>query len=150
MPSLKHVLLFCLFSGLLISTEPAFAQEKGKGDLEDFADDFGEEESGEDSDSEDAGRFFLWLFFESVSEISHLWGGTPETEFGPFPSHPYAGGDGFMSHSDDYRSYFFNTEFSYHHVNRSNVTSFMLKWETQFVRSSKLAFDLAQLRQFAL
>ena len=48
-----------------------------------------------------------------------------------------------MSHSDDYRSYFFNTEFSYHHVNRSNVTSFMLKWETQFVRSSKLAFDVA-------
>ena len=47
MPSLKLVLLFCLFSGLVISTGPAFAQEKGKGDLEDFADDFGEEESAE-------------------------------------------------------------------------------------------------------
>ena len=143
MPSLKLVLLFCLFFGLVISTGPAFAQEKGKGDLEDFADDFGEEESGSDSDTEEAGRFFLWLFFESFSEISQLWGGTPETEFGPFPSHPYAGGNGFMSLSDDYRSYFFNTEFSYHQVNRSNVKSFMLKWETQFVRSSKLAFDVA-------
>ncbi len=143
MPSLKLVLLFCLFPGLLIITGPSFAQEKGTGDLEDFADDFGEEESGSDSDTEESARFFLWLFFESFSEISQLWGGTPETEFGPFPSHPYAGENGFMSHSDDYRSYFFNTEFSYHQVHRSNVRSFMLKWETQFVRSSKLAFDVA-------
>lgn len=143
MPSLKLVLLFCLFPGLLIITGPSFAQEKGTGDLEDFADDFGEEESGSDSDTEESVRFFLWFFFESFSEISQLWGGTPETEFGPFPSHPYAGENGFMSHSDDYRSYFFNTEFSYHQVHRSNVRSFMLKWETQFVRSSKLAFDVA-------
>ena len=143
MPSLKLVLLFCLFPGLLIITGASFAQEKGTGDLEDFADDFGEEESGSDSDTEESARFFLWLFFESFSEISQLWGGTPETEFGPFPSHPYAGENGFMSHSDDYRSYFFNTEFSYHQVHRSNVRSFIVKWETQFVRSSKLAFDVA-------
>ncbi|MCH8953919.1 hypothetical protein IIA28_01165 [candidate division KSB1 bacterium] len=143
MPSLKLVLLFCLFPGLFIITGPSFAQEKGTGDLEDFADDFGEEESGSDSDTEESARFFLWLFFESFSEISQLWGGTPETEFGPFPSHPYDGENGFMSHSDDYRSYFFTTEFSYHQVHRSNVRSFMLKWETQFVRSSKLAFDVA-------
>ena len=143
MPSIKWVLLFCLLSGFVLITTVSYAQEKGKGDLEDFADDFGEEESGSDSDTEEAGRFFLWLFFESFSEISQLWGGTPETEFGPFPSHPYAGGNGFMSHSDDYRSYFFNTEFSYHQVHRSNVRSFILKWETQFVRSSKLAFDVA-------
>jgi len=143
MPSLKLVLLVCLFSGLLTITGPSFAQEKGKGDLEDFADDFGEEESGSDSDTEESARFFLWLFFESISEISHLWGGTPETQFGPFPSHPYSKGNGFMTHSYDYRSYFFNTEFSYHQINRSNVTSFLLKWETQFVHSSKLAFDVS-------
>lgn len=143
MRAIKLILPLCLLSGFVLITTPSFAQEKGKGDLEDFADDFGEEESGNDSDTEEAGRFFLWLFFESVGEISHLWGGTPETEFGPFPTHPYAGGNGFMTHSDDYRSYFFNTEFSYHRVNRSDVTSFMLKWETQFIRSSKLAFDIA-------
>lgn len=143
MKHLKLFLIFCLFSGFVLITAPMSAQEKGKGDLEDFADDFGEDESGNESDTEEAGRFFLWLFFESIGEISHLWGGTPETEFGPFPSHPYAGGSGFMSQSNDFRSYFFNTEFSYHSIDRSNVTSFLLKWETQFVHSSKLAFDLA-------
>ena len=59
MQPLKLVLLFCLLSGFLIITGPSFAQEKGKGDLEDFADDFGEEESGSDSDTEESARFFL-------------------------------------------------------------------------------------------
>ncbi|MFQ5676707.1 MAG: hypothetical protein ACE5G1_12490 [bacterium] len=120
----------------------ANAQEKSKGDLEDFTDDFGEDDSGDDSDAEEAGHFFLTVFLDNIGEFAKLWGGTPATEFGPFPSFPYAGGDGFMTNSDDYRSYFFNTELSYHHLN-SNLRSYLFNWETQFVRRSKLAFDLA-------
>lgn len=139
MPSAIILVGFLFFS--LKPTE-LLSQEKGKGDLEDFADDFGEEESGSDSDSEDAAEFFLWVFFENIGEISKLWGGTPGTEFGPFPSHPYAAGDGFMANSNNFRSYFFNTELSYHHLN-DDLRSYIFKWETQFIHSSKLAFDLA-------
>ncbi|RMF59199.1 MAG: hypothetical protein D6743_16640 [Calditrichaeota bacterium] len=120
----------------------AFAQEKGKGDLEDFADDFGDEEKGEEDDSDDAASFFLYAFFDNFSDFVKLWGGTPETEFGPFPSFPYAEGEGFMATADNYRSYFFNTEVSYHYLN-GNLRSFLFKWETQFVRKSKLSLDVA-------
>ncbi|MFQ5651185.1 MAG: hypothetical protein ACE5IY_14695 [bacterium] len=116
-------------------------KEKGKGDLEDFADDYGEDESGSDDDSE-ATEFFLWLFFENIGDLAQLWGGTAGTEFGPFPSFPYAEGDGFMTTTSEFRSYYFNTEVNYHPVN-ADLRSYILKWETQFVGKSKLSFDLA-------
>lgn len=118
------------------------AQEKGKGDLEDFADDYGEEKSKDDSEANEAIEFFLLALFNSVGDFSELWGGTPGTEYGPFPSFPYASGDGFMTDSDDHRSYFFNTEFNYHYLT-SNLRSYGLKWETQFVGTSKLSFDVS-------
>lgn len=118
------------------------AQEEGKGDLEDFADDYGEEESEKDSESDEMAEFFLYAFLENIGDIVQLWGGTPETEFGPFPSFPYAEGEGFLTDSNNFRSYFFNTEFNYHYL-RSSLKSYILKWETQFVRRSKLSFDLA-------
>jgi hypothetical protein len=86
-------------------------------------------------------EFFL-IFFDNFADFVRLWGQTPGTEFGPYPSFPYADGDGFMADSHQFRSYFFNTEFTYHHLS-SNLRSYLLKWETQFIRSSKLAFDLA-------
>ncbi|MFQ5638032.1 MAG: hypothetical protein ACE5IR_08560 [bacterium] len=132
-----------LISTLLCLTQvTSYSQEKGKGDLEDFADGFGEEESGNDSDSDDAAGFFLYVLLENIGDIAQLWGGTPGTQFGPFPSFPYAEGNGFMAASDQFRSYFFNTEFSYHHLNE-NLRSYIFKWETQFVHNSKLSFDLA-------
>lgn len=133
---LSGVLLFAL------SSTPLLAQEKGKGDLEDFADDYGEEEADENSGADEAVEFFLYAFFESFADLVRLWGQTPGTEFGPFPSHPYAAGDGFMSSTETFRSYFFNTEMSYHYLNE-NLRSYNFKWETQFIRSSKLSFDLS-------
>jgi hypothetical protein len=130
-----------IFINLNPGVKSLWAQEK-KGELEDFADDFGEENSeDEDSDSADAVEFFL-IFFDNFADFVRLWGQTPGTEFGPYPSFPYADGDGFMADSHQFRSYFFNTEFTYHHLS-SNLRSYLLKWETQFIRSSKLAFDLA-------
>jgi hypothetical protein len=120
----------------------AFAQDDKKGELEDFADDYGEEDDDDSSGSDEAVEFFLYAFFDSFADFVRLWGQTPGTEFGPYPSHPYAGGAGFMSYADDFRSYFFNTEMSYHHLS-SNLRSYNFKWETQFVRSSKLSFDLS-------
>ena len=140
---LFSVLVFFGLSSVFIGCpERVYAQEKGKGDLEDFADDYGEEESEDDSETSEAVEFFLWAFFNSVGDFAELWGGTPGTEYGPFPSFPYASGDGFMTDSDDHRSYFFNTEFNYHYLT-SNLRSYGLKWETQFVGTSKLSFDLS-------
>ena len=51
------ILLCLLLAG---SFTTALAQEKGKGDLEDFTDDYGEEESGDDDrDSDGSTEFFL-------------------------------------------------------------------------------------------
>lgn len=144
MNAAKYVLVTLLFLCLLSFslTNNLFAQEEGKGDLEDFTDDYGEEESeSSDSDDDDL-NFFLYVIFDNMADLVRLWGGTPGTAFGPFPSFPYAEGDGFMTLSDEYRSYYFNTEFSYHHLNE-NLRSYNFKWETQFLRSSKLSFDLA-------
>ncbi|MCG8607085.1 hypothetical protein MJD09_19140, partial [bacterium] len=121
-----------LFLPMLCGADSVSAQEKGKGDLEDFADDYEEDKPEKDSSSDEAVEFFLWAFFNSIGDLAYLWGGTPETEFGPFPSFPYADGDGFMTNSDDFRSYFFNTEFNYQYLT-SHSRSFGLKWETQFV-----------------
>ncbi|MFQ5866023.1 MAG: hypothetical protein ACE5IW_12420, partial [bacterium] len=67
----------------------------------------------------------------------------PGTESGPYPSFPYDKSDGFMSSSNDRRSYFFTTEFTYHDLRPDPVKSFMFKWESQFVHRSKLSFDLS-------
>ncbi len=134
--------LFLLgFAGTLVTPTEAFPQKEGKGDLEDFADDYGEEEEGSDDD-DDAAGFFVWLFLDNMAEFTRLWGRTPGTEFGPFPSFPYAEGEGFATNSDDYRSFYFNTEFNYHHLNE-DLRSYILKWETQFAHRSKLSMDLA-------
>ncbi|MFQ5769698.1 MAG: hypothetical protein ACE5HX_04120 [bacterium] len=145
MKALKIIFLLFfvfIFISLYFPSEILFAQEKGKGDLEDFADDYGEEESDSDSDSDDAVEFFLFAFFDNIGDLLQLWGHTPETEFGPYPSFPYAEGDGFMTPSNNFRSYFFNTEFNYHYL-KSNLRGYLFKWETQFVGSSKLSFDLS-------
>ncbi len=139
--------LFCILIllGLLLfthSSTPLLAQEKGKGDLEDFADDYGEEDGDDDSGSSDAVEFFLYAFFDNFADFVRLWGHAPGTEFGPYPSHPYAAGAGFMNPTEEFRSYFFNTEVSYHYLNE-NLRSYNFKWETQFVRSSKLSFDFS-------
>ncbi|NIV93160.1 hypothetical protein GWN42_10245 [candidate division KSB1 bacterium] len=143
-PPKLTILLPILFGAILLFMPSGglVAQEEGKGDLEDFADDFGEEESGDDSESDEAVGFFLYAFADHIGDFARLWGGTPETEFGPFPSHPYAEGDGFMANSNGFRSYFFNTEFNYHYLN-SNLRSYIFKWETQFAHRSKLSFDFA-------
>ncbi len=115
------ILLYVSASGI------ALAQEK-KGDLEDFADDYGEEEASEDADH--AAEFFLVALVDHFEDFARLWGRTPGTEFGPYPSHPYEDGDGFMSASNNtYRSYFFNTELDYHPLS-SRLRSYLLKWET--------------------
>ena len=146
MKTRKFFSVSSLILGLLLplnmTTQSALAQEKGKGEIEDFTDDYGEEDSESDSNTNDAAEFFLWVFFQNIGDLAQFWGGTPETAFGPFPSFPYAEGEGFMTKSNDYRSYFFNTEFNYHHLG-SNLRSYLFKWETQFVGSSKLSFDLS-------
>jgi hypothetical protein len=117
------------------------AQDEGKGDLEDFADDYGEEESGS-NDSDGAGEFFMAFLIDNAVDILRLWGGTPGTEFGPYPSHPYTHGAGFLTTAEDYRSFFFNTEINYHYLN-DHLRSYIVKWETQFNHAHKLSFDLA-------
>jgi len=140
--AIVSAMLMLLYAPFSRSVHDACAQEKKKGDLEDFADDFGDEESDDDGDSDDSSDFFLWLFFDNIDDFIQLWGGTPGTAFGPFPSHPYAADDGFMVNADEFRSYFFNTEFSYHYLHE-NLQSFIFKWETQFAHKSKLSFDVA-------
>lgn len=141
---LTILMLFLSLSFLALTpVTRSFAQEKKKGDLEDFADDYGEEESSDgDSESDGSAEFFLWLFFDNIDDFARLWGKAPGTEFGPFPGYPYAEGNGFMVPGEEYRSYFFNTEFSYQYLN-TNLRSYQFKWETQFVRRSKLSFDLS-------
>lgn len=141
----KNVLFMALVAGLsleLVVPQTGYTQKKGKGDLEDFADDFGEEEDSDSGDSEEAIGFFIEVMFHHLVHMPQLWGGTPETENGPYPSFPYAGGDGFMATSNQHRSYFFTTEFNYHYINE-DLRSYIVKWETQFMRRSKLSFDLA-------
>ncbi len=123
-----------------------FAQEK-KGDLEDFADDF-EDDDSDDSDDEGS-EFFFWLFFEHIGDVAQLWGGAAGTEFGPYPSFPYAATDGFMTYTNDHRSYFFNTEIGYSQVNE-DLRSYLLRWETQFVGRSKLSFDMTVYQEDVL
>lgn len=145
MKTTKWALVFCLLLCVSLVNLPSTslrAQEKGKGDLEDFADDFGEEDSEDSEDSNEAVEFFLWVLFDNIGDLAQLWGRTPGTEFGPFPSYPYAAGEGFMTNRNEFRSYFFNTEFSYHYLNE-NLRSYLFKWETQFVGRSKLSFDLS-------
>lgn len=126
-----------VWSFLLLLAGVAIADED-KGDIDDFTDDFGEES---DDDGDSAGPFFLFIL-DNIADIARLWGGTPGTEFGPYPSHPYADGSGFMSIDNDFRSYFFNTEVGYNYLS-GDLRSYLLKWESQFINSSKLSFDLA-------
>ncbi len=126
----------------LVSPGHGFAQKKGKGDLEDFTDDYDEEESDSEGDDSDTAEFFIWVFLNNIGEIAQLWGRTPGTEFGQFPAFPYAEGQGFLNAANDYRSYFFTTELNYHMLNE-DLRSYMFKWETQFVHKSKLSFDMA-------
>ncbi len=138
------LLLIFVFTLLSLPVHPhtAFAQDKKKGDLEGFTDDYGDDESEDNGDSDDSTEFFLWLFFDNIGDFVNLWGGTPGTQFGPYPSYPYAAGNGFGVNSDEYRSFFFNTEFNYHYLN-DHLQSYLFKWESQFLRNSKLSFDLA-------
>ncbi|HEX9652461.1 MAG TPA: hypothetical protein VGA99_02020 [bacterium] len=141
---LPYILIMLGAILLNLPSTALLAQDDKKGDLEDFTDDYGEEGDDDncDSCSDDATQFFLAVFFDNFVDFVRLWGNTPGTEFGPYPSHPYAAGNGFMNPSDKFRSYFFNTEASYHYLN-DNLRSFNFKWETQFVRSSKLSFDMS-------
>lgn len=127
------------------SADTLMAQKKGKGDLEDFGEDFGEEESDE-RESDDGSDFFLWIVLENLPEFIQLWGHTPETQFGLYPSHPYAETEGFAADEPKYRSYYFNTEFNYHHLG-PHLRSYLFKWETQFVHRSKLAVDFALYKE---
>lgn len=145
MKNLKSILIILfglvVFSAYTFSPgQNAYAQKKG--DLEDFADDH--EDDDEDCDCGDSGtgEFFLYMFLNNIGEIARLWGHTPETEFGPFPAHPYVETQGFLTNSDDYRSFFFTTELNYHYLN-DDLRAYIFKWETQFVRKSKLSFDFA-------
>jgi hypothetical protein len=119
----------------------ALSQEKGKGALEDFADDFGEEESGESSNTE-AEEFLLRVLIDNAVHIVHLWGHTEATQFGPYPSYPYSHGSTFMASDNDYRSFFFNTEIGYNYLG-DQLHSYLIKWETQFSHAHKLSFDMA-------
>ncbi len=143
---ISKVLFFSFLLFGISLTNPSislFAQDDKKGDLEDFTDDYGDEDDDDgDSGSDAAAEFFLAVFLDNFVDFVQLWGHKPGTEFGPYPSYPYAVGDGFMNPSDTFRSYFFNTEMSYHYL-KDNLRSYNLKWETQFIRSSKLSFDLA-------
>lgn len=134
-----------LILGLSLANPSAslFAQDDKKGDLEDFTDDYGDEDDDDgDSGSDSAAEFFLTVFLDNFVDFVQLWGHKPGTEFGPYPSFPYAVSDGFMNPSETFRSYFFNTEMSYHYLT-DNLRSYNLKWETQFIRSSKLSFDIS-------
>lgn len=143
---MKHLILLNLLLCALafcFAPAPARAQDDDKkGDLEDFADDYDDDDSGDD----DGGNFFLYVLIENFDDFVRLWGGTPETAFGPYPSFPYQQGEGFMAGSENYRSYFFNTEVAYHQLN-SDLRSYLFKWETQFVGRSKLSFDLSAYQE---
>ena|GEM_PF-2141073 len=139
----KTFALGCIVFILALQPAIAYGQEKGKGDLEDFTDDYDDDEDADCTDCEDdAEHFFLYLFLDNIADVARLWGRTDGTRFGVFPAFPYAEGEGFAATSDDYRSYFFNTEFSYNYVN-DNLRSYLFKWESQFAHRSKLSFDLA-------
>jgi hypothetical protein len=125
---------------LLFLLSGAVMADDDKGDLEDFADDFGEEES--DDDGGYGTEHFFYFILDNIDIIVHMWGRAPGTEFGPYPSHPYADGPGFMSLHDDFRSYFFNTEIGYNYLS-GDLRSYLLRWDSQFIGSSKLSFDLA-------
>jgi hypothetical protein len=148
MKLIQFVFLLLLIGGLSLTNLPSnnlFAQdqEKGKGELEDFADDYDDEDSEGDSEAGDATQFFIIAFFENFGDFVRLWGRAPGTESGPYPSFPYDKSEGFMSDSNDYRSYYFNTEFTYHNLSPDPVRSFIFKWESQFVQRSKLSFDFS-------
>ncbi len=141
----NNILLVALLGGLLVQLpQPALlqGQEKGKGALEDFAEDHDDEESDCSDCGEDASEFFLYLFMDNIADVLRLWGRTDGTRSGAYPAFPYSEGEGFATQTSDYRSYFFNTEINYHYLN-DNLRSYMIKWETQFVHRSKLSFDLA-------
>jgi len=143
---MKHLILLNLVIGLLagcfVATITGAQDDDKKGDLEDFADDYDDDDCGDN----DGGNFFLYVLIENFDDFVRLWGGTPETAFGPYPSFPYQEGDGFMTGSENYRSYFFNTELAYHQVH-SDLRSYLLKWETQFVGRSKLSLDLSAYQE---
>ena len=79
-------ILTCL-TALLLYQSLAFSQKESKGDLEDFTDDYGEEKTDGDcaDGSDSAGEFFVTFLIDNAVDIIHLWGGTPATEFGPYP-----------------------------------------------------------------
>ncbi|MFQ5709831.1 MAG: hypothetical protein ACE5HO_20445, partial [bacterium] len=134
---LLYSLSILLVGLVLMAGQPTrlCAQEKDKGELGDFGKDFGEGEDSGDSDSDtgdDATEFFLWAFVDNFGDFVRLWGHTPGTEHGPFPTHPYSGEEGFMASENSYRSYYFNTEFNYHNLG-SDLRSYIFKWESQFV-----------------
>ncbi len=139
-PTLPAVLLLILLLLFCAGPGRALAQEK-KGDLDDFTEDFGNDDSEDDDSASDDTEFFLWLIFNHIGDVASLW-----TGLGPYPSYPYAGNNGFMTNNNEYRSYFFNTGFSYHYVNQ-NLRSYQLRWETQFVGRSKLSFDLSTYQE---
>jgi len=143
---MKQLIFLTLVLGILgffCAPDSTWAQEEKEGDLEDFADDYDDDD---DSGNDDGGNFFLYVLIENFDDFVRLWGGTPETAFGPYPSFPYQEGDGFMTGSENYRSYFFNTELTYHQLN-SDLRSYLFKWETQFVGRSKLSFDLSAYQE---
>lgn len=150
MKTFQLFILMFLIGALFLfttSTTKLLAQEKEKGELEDFADDYDDEDSDEDSAAEDAAEFFIIAFFNNFEDFVRLWGHTPETKSGPYPSFPYAENEGFMTASDEYRSYYFNTEFNYHNLG-SDLRSFIFKWETQFVHRSKLSIDYSVYEEY--
>jgi len=157
---MKHfILLILLLSVPVVLCDPnmTWAQEERKGDLEDFEDDYDDDDDSDDDEEEewedddnDGQSFFVQACFqlmvEGFSRFFSLWGGTPGTAFGPYPSFPYKENEGFMSTDEAFRSYFFNTEFTYHYLT-GNLRSLLFKWETQFVDKSKLSFDLSVYRE---
>lgn len=77
----KNVLFMALVAGLsleLVVPQTGYTQKKGKGDLEDFADDFGEEEDSDSGDSEEAIGFFIEVMFHHLVHMPQLWGGKPK------------------------------------------------------------------------
>lgn len=141
--NLNKLLLLLVLLFASGQTTVLFAQDQ-KGDLSGFAEDFEEDDEDEDNDDSDSGisEFFFWAMIENLDEFASLWGKTPGTEYGPYPGFPYSVGNGFMTNGDDFRSFFFTTELSYHYIN-DDLRSYLFKWETEFVNWSKLSFDLA-------
>lgn len=139
---INRILIKLIIGGLLLFFAGSGLAQEEEGKLDDFAEDFGEDNSEGCSSDDDTGDFFLWLLIDNFSEIANLWGGTPETAFGPYPSFPYQANSGFMTYTNDHRSFFFTTEFSYHQVS-TDLRSYVVKWETQVANRSRLTADLS-------